>query len=84
MINTIFFAVWLLHCHIDFHAEVGMALILKVGEYSQMAPVPRSFPQCFEYVAENDAEEIISLAVSLKFSFSFVLILSIFLLHCIH
>lgn len=24
---------WLFHCHIEFHVEIGMALILKVGEY---------------------------------------------------
>lgn len=44
---------WLLHCHIDFHAEVGMALMLKVGNFNQMAPVPRSFPTCNDYKAEN-------------------------------
>lgn len=44
---------WLLHCHIDFHAEVGMALILKIGDYSQMAPVPRNFPTCNDYIAES-------------------------------
>lgn len=49
--------VWLLHCHIDFHAEVGMALILKIGDYQQMAPVPRSFPTCYDYNAENNEEK---------------------------
>jgi uncharacterized membrane protein len=49
------FSVWLLHCHIDFHAEVGMAMMLKVGDYSQMAPVPQSFPTCYDYNA-NPAE----------------------------
>lgn len=26
-----------------------MALILKIGDYNQMAPVPRSFPTCYDY-----------------------------------
>lgn len=67
------FLVWLLHCHIDFHAEVGMALMLKVGEYSQMAPVPRSFPTCNDYVAES-SEVIKSKASSRSFGASFLLL----------
>lgn len=53
----IFIAVWLLHCHIDFHAEVGMAVMLKIGEYHQMAPVPRNFPTCYDYIAHNEEDE---------------------------
>lgn len=37
------------HCHIEFHVEVGMALIFKVGEHSQMPPVPQDFPRCGNY-----------------------------------
>lgn len=37
---------WLFHCHIEFHAEVGMSLIFKVGEHKDMLPVPRNFPLC--------------------------------------
>ena len=34
------------HCHIEFHAEVGMSLIFKVGEHKDMLPVPNNFPSC--------------------------------------
>lgn len=55
--------VWLLHCHIDFHAELGMSIVLKVGEYSQMAPVPRNFPTCqSDYTSSIDPIEINSSA----------------------
>lgn len=27
--------------------------MLKIGDYSQMAPVPRNFPTCNDYVAES-------------------------------
>ncbi|XP_043509689.1 laccase-2-like isoform X3 [Frieseomelitta varia] len=37
---------WLFHCHIEFHAEVGMSLIFKVGEHKDMLPVPNNFPSC--------------------------------------
>lgn len=40
---------WLFHCHIEFHVEVGMALVLKVGDYNQMRPLPQNFPYCSNY-----------------------------------
>ncbi|XP_043252870.1 laccase-1-like [Colletes gigas] len=44
---------WLFHCHIEFHAEVGMSLIFKVGEHEDMLPVPRNFPNCGDWQPEN-------------------------------
>lgn len=41
---------WLFHCHIEFHVEVGMALIFKVGDYDQMRPLPKNFPYCSNFV----------------------------------
>ncbi|KAH8293300.1 hypothetical protein KR018_012343, partial [Drosophila ironensis] len=40
---------WLFHCHIEFHAEIGMALVIKVGDDDQMVPVPENFPTCGDY-----------------------------------
>lgn len=44
---------WLFHCHIEFHAEIGMALVFKVGTHDEMAPVPRNFPTCYDYIPAN-------------------------------
>ncbi|KAI7815129.1 laccase [Rhyzopertha dominica] len=44
---------WLFHCHIEFHVEVGMGLIFKVGEHDQMPPVPDEFPKCGSYLPET-------------------------------
>lgn len=44
---------WLFHCHIEFHAEIGMALVFKVGTHDQMAPVPRGFPTCYDYIPSD-------------------------------
>lgn len=44
---------WLFHCHIEFHAEIGMALVIKVGDNDQMVPVPRNFPTCGDYVPDS-------------------------------
>lgn len=41
-----FLGFWLLHCHLDFHAELGMALVLQVGEHKDMREVPENFPTC--------------------------------------
>uniref|UniRef100_A0A182N4J6 Multicopper oxidase n=1 Tax=Anopheles dirus TaxID=7168 RepID=A0A182N4J6_9DIPT len=40
---------WLFHCHIEFHAEIGMSLVLKVGDRSEMLPAPANFPTCYDF-----------------------------------
>lgn len=45
---------WLFHCHIEFHVEVGMALVFKVGDHEQMRPVPKEFPTCSNYMPRID------------------------------
>ncbi|XP_045506939.1 laccase-4-like isoform X1 [Colias croceus] len=47
---------WLFHCHIEFHVEVGMALVFKVGEEKDFVPVPRDFPTCGSYMPDNMLE----------------------------
>lgn len=47
---------WLFHCHIEFHVEIGMALVFKVGEHKDMPPVPRDFPSCGSYLPDNMLE----------------------------
>ncbi|CAG9122108.1 unnamed protein product [Plutella xylostella] len=44
---------WLFHCHIEFHVEVGMGLVFKVGENWDMPPTPPGFPTCGDYKPEN-------------------------------
>jgi hypothetical protein len=40
------------HCHLDFHSEVGMALLIKIGQDRDLPPEPKNWPQCgsFKYV----------------------------------
>lgn len=66
---------WLFHCHIDYHIEVGMAFMFKVGDYSQMVQPPKDFPTCSNYKPDvtrqtssgalriNDISRIIGVAV---------------------
>lgn len=40
---------WFFHCHVSVHSEEGMALILKVGNDSEMIHPPDDFPTCGDY-----------------------------------
>lgn len=71
----IFIIVWLLHCHIDFHAEVGMAVILKIGDYNQMAKVPKGFPTCYDYKTQEMFDEQKSKALSINQMYFLILII---------
>ncbi|CAL7934818.1 unnamed protein product [Xylocopa violacea] len=55
---------WLFHCHIEFHAEVGMSLIFKVGEHEDMVPIPRNFPFCGNWQPEGTHLEQTAVNVS--------------------
>ncbi|XP_034256148.1 laccase-like isoform X2 [Thrips palmi] len=66
---------WLFHCHIEFHVELGMALVVKVGEHEDMPPVPKGFPQCGDWSNNNwlgdadkdvDVDEVLDAALGDK------------------
>lgn len=40
---------WLMHCHLEFHSELGMGLIWQVGELNQMPAKPNNFPVCGDF-----------------------------------
>lgn len=48
---------WLFHCHIEFHVELGMALIFKVGQHEDFPPVPKDFPRCGSYTPSGPPED---------------------------
>lgn len=35
---------WALHCHVDLHSDLGMMMILKVGESDQLPSRPKDWP----------------------------------------
>lgn len=37
---------WYMHCHVELHMHIGMALIIKVGNKTDMLPTPENFPTC--------------------------------------
>uniref|UniRef100_A0A1A9W9Z6 Uncharacterized protein n=1 Tax=Glossina brevipalpis TaxID=37001 RepID=A0A1A9W9Z6_9MUSC len=65
---------WLFHCHIEFHAEIGMALVLKVGNNDDMPPVPKKFPTCHDFIREDDLPSINNTAKLFNiYSYSYLL-----------
>lgn len=46
MLKYNFLGFWFLHCHISNHLMLGMAMVLQVGEVSEMADIPLNFPTC--------------------------------------
>ncbi|KAK7867607.1 hypothetical protein R5R35_014805 [Gryllus longicercus] len=48
---------WLFHCHIEFHVEIGMALVFKIGEHSEFPPAPRGFPRCGDWTPDDDDDD---------------------------
>ena len=40
---------WLFHCHQAPHAEEGMTMVIKVGDYNDMPALPPFFPTCHDF-----------------------------------
>ncbi|CAL1533176.1 unnamed protein product [Lymnaea stagnalis] len=47
--------IWFLHCHIEFHVEIGMGLLFQVGTKEQFPKPPRNFPTCGNWLYDDDA-----------------------------
>lgn len=43
---------WLMHCHYEWHINVGMGLVVQVGELEEMVEPPDRFPQCGNYMPD--------------------------------
>ena len=48
---------WFFHCHIEFHADIGMGLILQVGSAADMPKTPKNFPKCGNWKFDGFVEE---------------------------
>ncbi|XP_052228206.1 uncharacterized protein LOC127842632 [Dreissena polymorpha] len=48
---------WFFHCHIEFHVDIGMGILIQVGKVGDMPPVPKNFPKCGNW-AFNGNEDI--------------------------
>lgn len=44
---------WLFHCHFDWHLPIGMAVMIQVGEASEMREPPDNFPRCYNFMPDG-------------------------------
>ena len=63
---------WFFHCHIEFHVEIGMAVIIQVGDKDDMPPTPKGFPKCGNWYFSGYQEEETKTCGSTAKSFSLI------------
>lgn len=44
---------WMFHCHLDFHSEIGMAILIKVGGVKDLPKEPIGWPQCGDFIYKD-------------------------------
>jgi hypothetical protein len=37
------------HCHLEFHSEVGMSLLVKIGNKKDLPVLPKNWPDCGDF-----------------------------------
>lgn len=59
---------WIYHCHLDFHSEVGMGMLIKIGNISDLPKEPTNWPKCgnFFYIEEPKSMFLINNSNSIK------------------
>ena len=45
--------IWLFHCHVELHSEIGMTLILKVGNQTEFSKEPKGWQKCGSFHFEK-------------------------------
>ena len=53
-----------MHCHMEYHNAIGMTLVLKDGDVSEMSVAPPNFPRCGNF--DWDDEEFVKLVGDLN------------------
>lgn len=41
-----------MHCYLEAHMDIGMAVVLQVGEISEQPKPPKNFPKCSNFKGE--------------------------------
>ena len=48
---------WLFHCHIEAHIDIGMGIIIQVGKKSDFPKPPKNFPKCGSWSPPDEDDE---------------------------
>lgn len=46
-----------MHCHLETHMDIGMAVVLQVGEISEQPIIPKDFPKCSNFKGTNSPDK---------------------------
>jgi hypothetical protein len=60
---------WMFHCHLDFHSEVGMGLLIKVGTHQDLPSEPANWPKCGNYFVDRSMSMSMLISKSSRLSF---------------
>ncbi|XP_071512018.1 uncharacterized protein [Diadema antillarum] len=68
---------WFLHCHLEFHVEVGMGLVVRVGNQTDLPPVPKDFPRCGNYYgpSSSSAQSLIVIVLSVVIAVLLIIVI---------
>lgn len=44
---------WIMHCHLEAHMDIGMAVVLQVGDISELPKPPMDFPTCSNFKGKS-------------------------------
>jgi L-ascorbate oxidase len=66
--------VWPLHCHIDFHSEMAMMMLFRVGTDSHLPPKPVGWLSCGPQERLKKSSQIVYFSSSSKLILNFYLI----------
>jgi len=48
---------WSFHCHLEFHLEAGMGMLIRVGNQTDIAQVPDNIPRCGHWTSNKVSDQ---------------------------
>ncbi|GFN91552.1 multicopper oxidase [Plakobranchus ocellatus] len=49
--------IWFFHCHLEYHADMGMGVLFQVGTREDFPKVPKNFPKCGNFMHEPEGDD---------------------------
>ena len=66
--------IWMFHCHLEFHSEIGMSLLIKVGQQKDFPKEPNGWPKCGSYYNKDsfdfETDSVSNIKINLFLFFS--------------
>lgn len=74
--------VWFMHCHVEFHSESGMALLIRVNDptNSILSKRPENWPTCGNFFNSNKQSDKNNSSLIILFNYTLLILNLIFFL----